>query len=320
MTNETSFHPQWYGKGSELLEQHPGYSIISYQCSGTGILHDYALFPGIDLIFMDFNCSDVFEEPSDVGDILELRHYREGCIEFEFHDQRVFSLQQDEFCINAMINMPARYTFPFKSCHGLSLIIDQEAITGETYDLLPKFKVDLSCLLLDLDLERQWYTCKTPAVVQHVFHELYEAKGKEPVEYFRIKALELLYFASQIQKEDYIAAAYYSRDHIDIVKRVRNVMLSDLSRKPPLDALLRNEPVSSVTFQAVFKKVYGRSPYAYLKHYKMNDAAVRLLKSDEPINQIALSLGYSNASKFSKAFQDVIGMLPKDYRAKNKVI
>lgn len=32
------------------------------------------------------------------------------------------------------------------------------------------------------------------------------------------------------------------------------------------------------------------------------------------INDIALSLGYSNASKFSIAFQSVYGILPKDYR------
>jgi len=35
------------------------------------------------------------------------------------------------------------------------------------------------------------------------------------------------------------------------------------------------------------------------------------------IGDIALELGYSNASKFAKAFQSVYGMLPKDYR-KNK--
>lgn len=318
--NDTGFHPSWYGNNFKLVEQHPGYSIISYQCNGTGILHDYALFPGIDLVFMDFNCSDVFEEPCGVHNILELRHYHEGRIEFEFNDQKVFHLQQDEFCINAMVNMPARYAFPFEYCHGLSLIIDRDVITRETSHLFLQFKVDLSSLTLDLDAERQWYICKTPAAMVHIFDELYASKGIEPVEYFRIKTLELLYFASQLRVEDRINATYYSKGHIDIVKRVRKHMLSDLSSRRSLESLLQNEPVSTVTFQAVFKQVYGHSPYSYLKYYKMNYAAVRLRESGESINQIAISLGYSNASKFSKAFQDVFGMLPKDYRAKNKVI
>lgn len=318
--NGTSFHPDWYGENSKLLEQHMGYSIISYQCSGTGILYDYALFPGIDLIFMDFNCTDVFEEPKEIQNMLELRHYREGRVEFEFSDQKVFHLQQDEFCINAMVNMPVRYSFPFEYCHGMSLIIDQAAITRDTSLLLQQFKVELSALNLDLDLERQWYICKTPQVMIHIFNDLYAAKGRESVEYFRIKIVELLFHAGQLQKENHIPSVYYSREHIEIVKRIRKTMLSDLGKKVSLDLLLKNEPVSSVTFQTVFKKIYGDSPYVYLKQYKMNYAAVRLRESKESINQIALSLGYNNASKFAKAFQDVFGMLPKDYRSKNKVI
>ena len=56
----------------------------------------------------------------------------------------------------------------------------------------------------------------------------------------------------------------------------------------------------------------------YLKRYKMNLAANMLLNEDQKIGDIALELGYSNASKFAKAFQSVYGILPKDYRNRNK--
>ena len=62
--------------------------------------------------------------------------------------------------------------------------------------------------------------------------------------------------------------------------------------------------------------VYKRQPYAYLKKYKMNLAAQWLSDNKMKIVDIALELGYSNASKFAKAFQSVYGMLPKDYRKK----
>ena len=97
-------------------------------------------------------------------------------------------------------------------------------------------------------------------------------------------------------------------------------MLKDLSRSTPLEQFLRGEAISTVTFQTIFKQIYGRSPYAYLKHYRMNSAAVQLRESNESINQIALSLGYSNASKFARAFRDVFGVLPKDYRTAQKAI
>ena len=314
------YHPDWYDKNAKLISRKPGCSVISYQCNGTGILYDYSIFPGIDLIFMDFNCSDIFDEPNEMRNVLEIRHYQEGRVEFEFEGDKVFHLQQDEFCVNGMLNMPARYSFPFDYCSGLSLVLDKNSMTEVTRSQLALFQIDISVLEEDLDTAHQWYICKTPPSMCHVFEELYAAKEHETSQYFRIKVLELLYHATKLRKEDRVAATYYARDHIEIVKRVRTAMLKDLSRSTPLEQFLRGEAISTVTFQTIFKQIYGRSPYAYLKHYRMNSAAVQLRESNESINQIALSLGYSNASKFARAFRDVFGVLPKDYRTAQKAI
>ena len=314
------YHPDWYDKNAKLISRKPGCSVISYQCNGTGILYDYSIFPGIDLIFMDFNCSDIFDEPNEMRNVLEIRHYQEGRVEFEFEGDKVFHLQQDEFCVNGMLNMPARYSFPFDYCSGLSLVLDKNSMTEVTRSQLALFQIDISVLEEDLDTAHQWYICKTPPSMCHVFEELYAAKEHETYQYFRIKVLELLYHATKLRKEDRVAATYYAREHIEIVKRVRKAMLKDLSRSTPLEQFLRGEAISTVTFQTIFKQIYGRSPYAYLKHYRMNSAAVQLRESNESINQIALSLGYSNASKFARAFRDVFGVLPKDYRTAQKAI
>ena len=314
------YHPDWYDKNAKLISRKPGCSVISYQCNGTGILYDYSIFPGIDLIFMDFNCSDIFDEPNEMRNVLEIRHYQEGRVEFEFEGDKVFHLQQDEFCVNGMLNMPARYSFPFDYCSGLSLVLDKNSMTEVTRSQLALFQIDISVLEEDLDTAHQWYICKTPPSMCHVFEELYAAKEHETSQYFRIKVLELLYHATKLRKEDRVAATYYAREHIEIEKRVRKAMLRDLSRSTPLEQFLRGEAISTVTFQTIFKQIYGRSPYAYLKHYRMNSAAVQLRESNESINQIALSLGYSNASKFARAFRDVFGVLPKDYRTAQKAI
>ena len=314
------YHPDWYDKNAKLISRKPGCSVISYQCNGTGILYDYSIFPGIDLIFMDFNCSDIFDEPNEMRNVLEIRHYQEGRVEFEFEGDKVFHLQQDEFCVNGMLNMPARYSFPFDYCSGLSLVLDKNSMTEVTRSQLALVQIDISVLEEDLDTAHQWYICKTPPSMCHVFEELYAAKEHETSQYFRIKVLELLYHATKLRKEDRVAATYYAREHIEIVKRVRKAMLKDLSRSTPLEQFLRGEAISTVTFQTIFKQIYGRSPYAYLKHYRMNSAAVQLRESNESINQIALSLGYSNASKFARAFRDVFGVLPKDYRTAQKAI
>lgn len=63
-----------------------------------------------------------------------------------------------------------------------------------------------------------------------------------------------------------------------------------------------------------FKGLNLHFEFFNIKKYKMNIASNELRNSKRKINDIALSLGYSNASKFSIAFQSVYGILPKDYR------
>ena len=311
---------EWYGPEATTFKKYKDYNLINYQCEGTGICMDYSLFSGIDLIFMDFNCSHTFREPMVNRDILDISHYRQGRVEFEFQNQKFFHMRENEFCINTLANMPASYSFPFEKCSGVSLVIDRDSIDSSTIHQFSLYGIDIRNLGEHLELDIHWYICKTPENLHHIFDELYEAKGKESATYFRIKILELLYHVQKLRSEDRYAAVYYSKEHIEIVKRARKLLIGDLETKIPLESLIAGENISMVTFQAIFKQIYGDSPYAHLKKYKMNCAAVRLREGKESISEIAVSLGYSNASKFSKAFQDVFGLLPKDYRRQKQSI
>lgn len=311
---------EWYGPEATTFKKYKDYNLINYQCEGTGICMDYSLFSGIDLIFMDFNCSHTFREPMVNRDILDIRHYRQGRVEFEFQNQKVFHMRENDFCINTLANMPASYSFPFEKCSGVSLVIDRDSIDSSTIHQFSLYGIDIRNLGEHLELDIHWYICKTPENLHHIFDELYEAKGKESATYFRIKILELLYHVQKLRSEDRYAAVYYSKEHIEIVKRARKLLIGDLETKIPLESLIAGENISMVTFQAIFKQIYGDSPYTHLKKYKMNCAAVRLREGKESISEIAVSLGYSNASKFSKAFQDVFGLLPKDYRRQKQSI
>lgn len=95
----------------------------------------YALFPGIDLIFMDFNCSDTFHEPIPNKNIIEIRHYQKGRVEFELRNNKVFHMKEGEFCINALANIPAAYSFPFGYSVGLSCVIDKDSVDVETQQI-----------------------------------------------------------------------------------------------------------------------------------------------------------------------------------------
>ena len=57
------------------------------------------------------------------------------------------------------------------------------------------------------------------------------------------------------------------------------------------------------------------SPAAWIRAQKMHAAAELLRSTDRTVLDIAGQFGYDNASKFAKAFRDIIGVSPNSYRA-----
>ena len=74
--------------------------------------------------------------------------------------------------------------------------------------------------------------------------------------------------------------------------------------------------ISVSHLQKLFKQVYGVPVYHYIKEYRLEQAAVELVRSDSPVTQIAQNAGYDNASKFSECFKKRYGVTPTQYRAR----
>ena len=55
--------------------------------------------------------------------------------------------------------------------------------------------------------------------------------------------------------------------------------------------------------------------YTWYREYRVRLAADALLESGRPIAEVAASVGYSNPSKFTKAFTDTMGTTPREWRA-----
>ena len=149
--------PEWYGECAIISDKYNDYVQIKYKCNGTGTLYDYSLFPGINLIFMDFNCSDTFHEPIPNKNIIEIRHYQKGRVEFELRNNKVFHMKEGEFCINALANIPAAYSFPFGYSVGLSCVIDKDSVDVETQQIFSYYNIDVLNLGRELELEKKWF-------------------------------------------------------------------------------------------------------------------------------------------------------------------
>lgn len=66
----------------------------------------------------------------------------------------------------------------------------------------------------------------------------------------------------------------------------------------------------------LFIRETGQTLPVYIARRRMEKAAKLLRESADPISKIAMEVGYSNFSYFSKTFRDYVGSTPNEYRAK----
>lgn len=56
----------------------------------------------------------------------------------------------------------------------------------------------------------------------------------------------------------------------------------------------------------------------FLHHYRVDEAAQRLQRQDLPILSIALDVGYASIGPFNRAFKQIKGVTPSEFRAQNR--
>lgn len=67
-------------------------------------------------------------------------------------------------------------------------------------------------------------------------------------------------------------------------------------------------------FERLFKRETGQSPLRYYHHVRLSKARQRVLYSDDPLGEIASSVGYPTSSPMSRHYTELFGVSPRDER------
>ena len=73
--------------------------------------------------------------------------------------------------------------------------------------------------------------------------------------------------------------------------------------------------ITKNAFQIICNQASEIFIFPNLRQQKMHGAAELLRSTDRTVLDIAGQFGYDNASKFARAFRDVIGVSPNEYRS-----
>jgi AraC family transcriptional regulator len=74
--------------------------------------------------------------------------------------------------------------------------------------------------------------------------------------------------------------------------------------------------MSPYHFLRSFRRVVGMTPHQYLLRTRLHRAAVRLLRSEQPVAAIAFEMGFNDLSPFNRRFRRLMGSTPGAYRAR----
>ena len=93
--------------------------------------------------------------------------------------------------------------------------------------------------------------------------------------------------------------------------RLFETHVEDPLRIPDVAAAVQ---MSGRHFERLFKRETGQSPLRYYRHLRLSKARQRVLYSNDPLRDIAVSVGYLTPAPMARHYLELFGVSPKDER------
>lgn len=283
---------------------------------GNGEIHCFRIFDGVSVMLMQMEMGSYTEIRTQVG-VLEVNFCINGRFETSFSMRSHVLLKPGDMaisCYDGLHGTKSESHFPLGYYEGLCLEIDPAAAGHWIRLNAPAFPIDFTALKQNL-LGCKWYMVGSAGSrCEHVFRELYESASYADHTVLQLKVLELLLLLERIPQESGMDS-YYSAEQTLLAHHLRDHLLTNREGYVSLAQLAAEHEMSVSHLQKLFKQVYGVPVYRYIKEYRLEQAAVELVRSRKPITEIAQRAGYDNASKFSESFKKRYGKTPSRYRA-----
>lgn len=101
---------------------------------------------------------------------------------------------------------------------------------------------------------------------------------------------------------------------MEVAEKAHAIIMENLERHITIAELSQMLHASPTQIKSCFYKVYGLPIYTYARSQRMAAASKLLSGTDESILEIAGKFSYENGSKFARAFRNVMGVSPSEYR------
>ncbi|MDX9964565.1 AraC family transcriptional regulator [Desulfobacter postgatei] len=147
------------------------------------------------------------------------------------------------------------------------------------------------------------------AALYQILHCPYCGKAKHI--YLESKAMELLsHKLAQLYPSTICPGNELKHSDHDRIIHAAEALVNNLDNPPDIKELARSVGLSRSKLHRYFRRVYGVSPFEYLRNHRLQTAMLLLQSGEINVTEAALSVGYANLSYFAKAFKTMFGVAP----------
>lgn len=105
-----------------------------------------------------------------------------------------------------------------------------------------------------------------------------------------------------------------TNNNLKILEQFNSLVRKHFKSQKQIDFYCDTMAITSKKLNGIIKKTTGLTPSKYLEHYTLNESARMLRYSSLSVKEIALDLGYSDNSYFTKMFKKHFHHTPKEYQ------
>jgi AraC-like DNA-binding protein len=162
---------------------------------------------------------------------------------------------------------------------------------------------------------RLYYPSQISAAQRHLLQQILQwpYHGLTRHFYLEAKALDLLALhlnqMTGLSTTPALAASDIAR-----VYQAREILTQNMSCPPSLASLAKQVQLNERKLKEGFRQVFNTTVFAYLQHYRMQQAQQLLIAGDTTVQEVAQWVGYASRSSFVAAFKKQFGVAPSHYR------
>lgn len=216
------------------------------------------------------------------------------------HPQMIHAIKQHEDCRGLYVNILFRFSMlesgPDDACREkyLEPIYSRRSLMPGYISLEHPLNTEISPIILELTDNADDQRPGNELRIKGKLYELMSAVIGYCEASNNAQANEDIIFEKLKHSLRYIEENYADNIGVDTMAAVSNYSVSHFSK--------------------LFKQLTGLPFTQYLKNYRLETAANRLINESAKISEIALSCGFSNLSYFTRAFYKKYHMTPSQYR------